>query len=175
MKLYLPQMSQNLTVNKIVLLNSALGIFAIIIVSDILGLRIEALSHQMLRCCTFVNPFIILISIALFNMFLYKNIRCVLISKISSVSLMVYMIHENLLFRRYVKPEFWFYIYNKFTYENLIVWILLFAVFCIITSVVIALLYNVALKKPIVKVCDLFNNAIKNTFGKLIDKLLLIK
>lgn len=60
----------------------------------------------MLRMNIFTDPFIINITLGLFDFFYNKKIKISMISKVSEFTLYIYMIHENQLIRDYLKPLF---------------------------------------------------------------------
>lgn len=73
------------------------------------------------------NPLIIAFSISLFLICYKIKIQSSLINKISSVSLIVCLVHENPLVNKYLKAFFWNKVYDTFGYGNIITWIFIFS------------------------------------------------
>ena len=77
-----------------------------LVILNQLGLKINMFDGKMLRMNSFANPIIILISFSCFNIFSTLDLKKRLISNLSSITLYIYMIHENQLIRDYLKPVF---------------------------------------------------------------------
>lgn len=56
--------------------------------------------------------------------------------------LLVYLVHENLIVRQYVRPAAWLWIYENLGYDLLFVWLGLFAVGLFVASLLCAYVYT---------------------------------
>lgn len=111
------------------------------------------------------------VAFALFNLFRQIKFKCRFINYISSLSLFVYIIHENILFRIYIRPRIWEFIYNKTGYENLIGEIFIFALLLFLASIIVAILYKETLGRLVKLISGGIYKALCFLFGKLTDLL----
>lgn len=101
-----------------------------------------------------VNPFFILIAVALFNLANIYRFNNKIINYISSMSLLIYVIHENLLVQKYIRFELFAYIKSTYSYNHLISWVLLYAAINFIAGLLISILYSSSFKKFVHFICD---------------------
>lgn len=175
MKREMNDISNNMRINKILLLLCAFILLCMLILTNILGLKYQVFSDQMRKLTTFRNPFIILAALSLFNIFRNMKINSRFISELASVTLLIYIIHEDILFRGRIKPLWWIFVYEKFSYDYVVMWAILTGGICFILSIIIAFIYKATLKKVVSKICDWLNSFLRSLFNKAINLLLLIK
>ncbi len=153
-KLYLPKTTSVKRYNRTILVVSSLLLVGMIMVSNVLGLYTDTFREKNLYYCVFVNPFIILIAFSAFFLCKEWNRHSNLVNKCASVTLYIYIIHENYLFATYTRPKYFAYIYEKFSYENVALWALGLAIVCYVVSLLLGLLYTVSVRKWICRICD---------------------
>ncbi len=154
LKNFLRNYSLNKKLNIIVLLISCIAFISFIILENFIGCKIKMLSDNILRFATLMNPLVIIISISLFNLFVNKNYNNLKINYISSLSLLIYLIHENALVREYTKAFYWTNIENIFSYRYISLLVLFTAIGVFLASLAIAALYKETIQKLIKKICD---------------------
>lgn len=93
------------------------------------------------------------------------------INYISSLSLLAYIIHENIIIRTYYRPMLWNYIYNNFGYNYVIGWVFIIAISMFIGSIIISTLYSLTIKRFVDKVASKLYVLLKNTYLKFENKL----
>lgn len=169
MKLYLKEYCAKLKLNFLVLLANMVLLIVLILVSDYLGLKINALSHIMKHWRSFRNPLIFLCALSLFNIFRKLKFENKYVNCISSCSLLIYVIHENPLFREYVRTDYFGWVYRTFTYEHLLMWDTVLAVLSFLGSLLIALLYKRTIQPLLYKICDKVSDASCKGCNKLLD------
>lgn len=120
----------------------------------ILGLKIEMFSDKVMRWNRFINPCYILISIGVFC--LAKNIRFYnsFINYISSLSLLIYMFHCNRIVRDYVRFDFFKYVLQTYTYNNILLWVVIFAVISLLVGTLLAIIYHSTIQKIVHKILN---------------------
>lgn len=93
------------------------------------------------------NPMIFLLSLGLFGLFYNMKFKSDFVNKISGLSLFIYLLHENFLFRTYVRPWLYVELCNSFVGVSctLIVVILSLAIF--VVSTLVAYVYSKTLSK----------------------------
>lgn len=100
-QLYLKNFADSVKYNFVLLLVGFVGWFGIAFMANFLGLHISFLSDKVLRWQTNYNPFLIILAIALFNLMRKLTFTNKIVNYISSLSLLVYIIHENIVLRNY--------------------------------------------------------------------------
>lgn len=121
---------------------------------DIIGLKISYMRDKALLPATFSNPFILICSIALFNLANNSQFRSKSINFISGLSMLIYIIHENMLLRIYFRPLLWNYAYEKYGYDHLLLIILVMTISIFVSSALCAMVYNWTVGKLVKKFSD---------------------
>lgn len=132
-----------------------MGVFGFIISTfalRILCTTVTKFDHSMSKFCSYSNPFILCIAIPSVLLATRTRFNSKVINTVSSFSLLIYVLHENLLFRELYKPVIWKYgIDNGFGYiEGTII----FATLCFLVSILIAFLYTKTLKRLTSLACE---------------------
>lgn len=170
-KLYMPDFCQSVWKNITVFL---IGIFSMCILTlftNYLGLHINIFADKVTHWGG-NSPFLLMIAISLFNLFNKIDFRNKWINEISGLSLLVYIIHENLLFRTYVRPQIWTYIYHSFGYENVVLWDLLYAGALFVLSILAATIYKILIQKWLYKITNTVSDKIIKLYSALCDRLI---
>lgn len=157
-KKYTPQYTSNIKLNIRVLIIAILINVGLILFTDIFGLigaqYSEKLGTQVLRWDTNCNPILILIALSLFNIFKELHFENKIVNYISSLSLLVYAIYNNILFRTYVRSLIYVYIYQMWGYDHLLFWVLLYALILFGVSIIFASLYKQTIQRIALKIAD---------------------
>lgn len=121
--------------------------FAICVVfNNFIGLRIQVFSNRVMCWLSFIAPFFIITAFSLFHC-LYKSKEIfsgVFITNISRLSLVFYLIHENISFRNYIRISFFEYMLDSgFTSQHGVLCVVLLLFFVqLIGGLVLANIYN---------------------------------
>jgi len=136
-----------------------------------MGLRFSIFSTWLLRWYNGSNPFLILFAISAFNIAKEKSFYNKKINGISSLSLLIYIIHENLFLMKYFRPCLWYYVYEHFGYNNVVLWdiILSALVFCL--ALIASFAAKAVFNKTITPICEYCYPKIKRTFYTIIDRM----
>lgn len=100
------------------------------------------------------NPFLIFMSIAMFNIARNIHFKNRFINYISGLSLLIYVIHENLLLRTYFRPAMWNYVYHSFRYTHVVGLIFLLVIAIFLFGIIAAIIYSITLRKLVSKISD---------------------
>lgn len=174
-KLYLPKFQNNNKLNLIILIIGLIGYFGEIIGTNILGLHVSFFADKLLRWDNTCNPFGILIAIGLFNLFRQLKFTNKKINYISGLSMIIYLVHENYLFRTYYRPEIWQWIYKTHGYSNIFIVTIIFAIILFIASMGISIIYRETLQRVIIKIVEKIYNFLKKIYLFIEKKILIIK
>ena len=147
MQKYLIALADNIHKNLIFILVNAAGSICLILLTELGGLHIHLLSEKMMHWANNCNPFIIFMSIGMFNVARNIHFKSCFINRISSLSLLIYVIHENLILRTYLRPAMWNYVYVNFGYTNLIGWVFVLALIIFIFGICAAAFYSATIRK----------------------------
>ena len=146
-----------------------------IIILNYLGLHLNKFNKKMVYMCNIINPFIAVISICTFNLFVSKKKK---LSKIcnfaSSLSLLIYLLHDNILVREIIKSKYYEMIYIKFGYDNIISIVILTSLLVWGISMFLASIYVVTIKKINIaltnKLYDFYNMKLSTSINKYKSK-----
>ncbi len=152
-KLYGQNFCTSKTINISLVIIGILGIIAVTTLTYLIGAKTSLLKST-IRWNKQSSPFVLFIAFGLLNLFNRTKFSSKFINYISSLSFLVYIIHENLLFRTYIRPQIWNYIYTNLGYNLLFVWIALFTTILFVASILVSALYNLTLQKLVHKLSD---------------------
>ena len=171
LKLYLSKMSSKISINLGAVGIGILGIVGLILTTNILGLHFESMRDKMLRWNIFSNPFIILLSIGMFNLFRRWKFKNLFINSMASLTLYVYMIHENPIIRENFKPIF----FEKSFYSISLISVVILIIFNILLCFPISWLYKEIIQKWVKKIAIYIWNIIKHNYQIFENKILKIE
>lgn len=148
-KLYLNKFSKNVKLN---LVTFVVGIFMLILLiglTNILGLKLDWFENKMLYWDKLNNLIFIIIGISIFNLFNRKSFYSKAINYISSLSLLIYIIHENVLFRTYIKPLFFQYTFKD---GRILLWVIIEAMLLGLFGISMSIIYKKTLQKLVYRI-----------------------
>lgn len=151
MQKYLMSFVDNIRENIILFIIGVIGFIGIILITDICGLYSQVLSDKVMRWVNNCNPFLLAMSIAMFN--IARNIHFKnRFNYISKLSLLIYIIHENIILRTYFRPAMWNYVYKRFGYSDVIQWVFIISFIIFIFGILCSILYVLTLQRFVNKV-----------------------
>lgn len=93
------------------------------------------------------NPFVIMMAVSLFNLFRSVEFRNSIINYISSLTLFIYIIHENIVVRSLYRVPLWQWIADRFGTDALLIEHLTYSAALFVVSLVLGLLYKETLHR----------------------------
>lgn len=174
-KKYMLQFFSSKKVNLSLMFMGVAGWIILFLVTNFLGNRIDFFYDKMRHWYTLMHPFFLIIAFALFNLFRLSSFQSKMINELSSLSLLIYIIHENYLFRTKIRPLYYDYIYTEFSYEYLIGWVLLYVVILFLGSALLAMLYSKLLQPIVHKIAEKLLTLLLKIYGKFEAMALKIK
>lgn len=172
LQLYLPDFADSPRRNAALLLVGLLGYLGIAFAANALGLRFSSFRDQMLYWQTNCNPFMIAIAIALFNLSRRLTFRSRTVNYVAGLSLLVYIIHENRLLRAYFRPALWQYIYTRFGYDRLLLWVFALSAGVFLFALALSIAYDKTLRRFVRKAADRAYTFLAGAYLKLEARLL---
>lgn len=114
------------------------------------GIKFEKLSNDMLRLNIITNPVFLLIAMSLFLLVVERkesenNTHNNLVNSIAQLSLYIYLIHGSTFVVRFIKTDYYDYVYRHFGYDKLWIWIAVYVVITFLAAVIISYLYNISI------------------------------
>lgn len=139
---YMQDFCNNTKKNIALFFIGAAGFIFLEISTNYMGLHFSIMNDKMLRWLTNRNPFILAMSIAMLNVFRQFKFSNGLVNYISSLSLLIYIIHDNLILRTYFRPTMVNYIYENYGYQHIVAWIFVLASVVFLFGTVVAVIYD---------------------------------
>lgn len=173
-KKYMNNTISNQKTNKKILIISTISLIALILITNILGLKVSFLHNKMTHWAKGNNPLIILIAFSLFNIFRSKNFVNKTINKWSSMTLLIYVLHENVIFRTYLRPYIFVFIKDTFGYKYIVLWIIAISIILFLISSLIGLIYTKTIQKITRKIANKLEILYYNIIDKLTEKIMKI-
>ena len=96
-----------------------------------------------------------------FNLFRTFHFHSLFINRLSSLSLLIYLIHENFLVREHWRPYLYMLIHDRFHNQHVALWFLLFAFGTFVVSAILAYLYQNSIQKITYRAADRFGERIQ--------------
>lgn len=171
MKLYLVDISNNFKLNVCIFLTGFIGNYGLIVLTNILGLHMNFFSNKLLHWNSNGSPFILLMAVGLFNIARNIHIESKAINYVSSLSLLIYIIHENMLLRRYYRPMLWQYVYVNMGYDFILLWTLVISLIVFLFGLVASMAYRHTIQKFVTRVGDMLYPKLCNGYSH-IEKIL---
>ena len=173
-KLYLKDLSLKKGIYYILVLFGICGMTGVVLAANFVGFKVSYIGEKMLHWATMNNPFILLIAFSLFQIFRQKTFVNVSINRIAGLSLLIYLFHENLIFKRYVRPLAFYYIYNSFGHQYVVLWVLLYSAVLTAGSALVSFLYRQTLQKLTFRLSLYISEKITPLYNKWISVLMKI-
>lgn len=113
------------------------------------GLYIDMASSRIFHFATMNNPILFLLVFSLFNIFRNIKIKSDFINYISSMTILIYIIHENYLFKLYVRHYLMFKFWKATGEINIVLFLFICGIILFVFSALIAIIYN-KISQPLV-------------------------
>lgn len=165
-KIFKNEWTEKLKTNKCILFVSVISYIVLILCVDFLGLRTNYFFNRLVRWNMNNSLFMFLIAFSSFNIMKKKEFINRTINYLSSLSLLVYIFHENLAFRRYFRPVIEFSILNRFGIEHAFICAVCMAVSLTILSFIISAIYKKCFTKIVSKLSSIISKNLLTLWKK---------
>ncbi len=156
-KLFLCSFSDSLKWNVALAAVGVAGNYGLIFLTNMLGLKIDFFADKLLYWQKGCSPFLIMAAIGLLNIFRRAGFTNRWINGVSGCSMLIYVIHENLLVRTYYQPALWEYVYEKWEggkHTHVLYWIFAQGLLLFAVSLLLSLFYKRLIQKKVYALCD---------------------
>ena len=172
MKLYLPDLANDMKTNLILFIVGFIGTFGIVYVTNVIQLNIGLWGKPLLIWNKPNNPFIIMMIIGLFNLARNVEFHNKIINYISSLSLYIYIIHENRVLRSIYRPAMWNYIYVTYGYDHVLMWVGIFVIVLFVFGLLSSIFYFETIHKLVVYIDNRIYPILSESIKKVENRLL---
>ena len=174
LKLYCIRTMSNIKVGFTLWIIGIAGYILQVVVTNYVGLYIsnvfsDKVLHWNNNCC----PFYIMIAIGSMIIALQATYKIRVINYVSGLSMFVYLIHENILFRTYTRPAIWQYLYKNYGYSHVVILDLVFSILLFIVAVIVSAIYKETLQRLVMCASNRLYSIIMRIY-KYIECLVLI-
>lgn len=172
LKTYEMEWMNNFKDNIIVAVITFLLLIILILFTNYLGLRFTFFSFMLQRWNVKGNPLALICTIAIFNIFRQFKFNNKLITYLSSLSLLVYLFHENLILRVLYRPNFVEYWLNIVGSNNSLTCVLLCTILIFVISIIVCTLYDLSIRIIVRKISASMYCFLHNLWIKLENKVI---
>lgn len=158
-------------VNWILLVIGIAASLGLILLTNFAGLRIHALSGQLLRWNRNNNPLFLLVAIALLNLARLHRFVSPAVNYLSGLSFLIYILHENLLVSGYLRTAVWHELYQRFFHNLILLQVLVYSVVLLLAAGLLGAFYQLVLSKPVHGVCAKLSGVLALQYRKLTDRI----
>ncbi|MBQ6381816.1 MAG: acyltransferase [Clostridia bacterium] len=175
MKQYQGQYCDNKKRNVLVLCGAFLALIALVGGTWFVARKWHLDDIWLLRWLRVNNPIVIVMAIAALNVGRNLHFKSAVINYIASLSFLIYIIHENIIFRTYYRKYMWQFVCDRFGAHTIWAWALLLAAVLFVASVVAATLYKFTLQQLTQKFSVWILAVLRKPYLKIENKLIKTK
>lgn len=175
LKIYSPKLIDRKKTNIMLCLIGGVGSVALLLITNFAGLHIDILSDKLQHWAINNNPFILLLVFGIFNLVRQKVFTSKAINYIASMSLWIYLIHENIIIRSIYRPIVWGWLYQNIEWGYPYLAIALFSAGLFAASLLVSIIYSMTINKATDKIILVIYEPINKKITKVENKLLKIK
>ncbi|MBP3611186.1 MAG: acyltransferase family protein [Lachnospiraceae bacterium] len=118
------------------------GMLGLLLLYNYLGLHVEAYRYKLLNWNVNNNPFILMTALALFHLFRQLKFKNSFLNYIAGCSLIIYLVHENILFRSFTRVRIWTELLEHFGRDTIVVQMFGYAIVLFLAAVLVSVLYQ---------------------------------
>lgn len=126
----------------VLLIIGFVGLLVMMLINNYLGLHSAAYRSKLLGWNVNNNPFLIMAAVALFHMFRQLKFKSACINYISGCSLLIYVIHENILFRSFTRVRIWAELLERFGRDTVVLQMFCYAAVLFAAAVLVSVVYQ---------------------------------
>lgn len=173
LRLYCPALLSNIRLGYALIAAGLFVYVAQVVVTNYLGLYvIGSLSDKVLMWASNCSPFNIMIAVGAMIVASRADLKSKMVTRLSGLSMLVYLIHENYLLRYTARPTVWQWLYTTVGYSY-VVWLALgFSLVLLVASAAVALAFQVTLQPVVVSLANRLFGRIAAVYSQVERRLL---
>ena len=168
-KKYRIEWANNVKLNALLFASSLILFLILIFATEFMGMHVSFLRNKMLHWNSNQNLLILLIAFAMFNVVRAIKFSSKFINYIASVSLIVYVTHENILFRQLIRPYIFTKIYENYGYDDIIAWIMILAIILFVMSVIVSIVYKTIIQRFTFVTARSIDSGMRRLVSRILD------
>ena len=153
-KRYALHIVRNRRFNRRLLAAGTVGMILFLLLLNLAGLLLTPLDGNLLIWSWPCNPFLLMITAALLNLALGWKCGGPVTRNISGCSYLIYIIHDNLFVRLYLRPWIWQWVHTTLGYDWVLLWEALYVAGLFLIAWLLSVLYQHTLQKLVRKLSD---------------------
>lgn len=173
-KKYMRKWSNCIKYNIMLLIFGLVGVIGMLLLTNMLGLQISFLSNKVLMWNGNNNPFIIATAIALLNIFRQIKFKSYFVNYWASLALIIYVVHENILFRNFTRVRIWVDILECYGYDYILVQVMAYAIILFIVASIVSTIYQYTIHRFVLKIEPAVEKILVGGVGYIADCLIKI-
>ena len=139
-KKYMRKIIDKVKINVIMLISGTICLVMLQCATNKIGMYVTFLDMQ--KWNKLCNPLVIAIAFSLFNIFKQISFKSSVINYASSLSLLVYILHENYIFRRYFRINLMYDMWCRTGQVNILIFVMGFGIGLFVVTILIAMVYK---------------------------------
>ena len=148
MKKYLKESSEKRLFNVLLIVTGLLGNTGMVLITNFLGLRVELLHDKLLYWNVNNSPFLIMTAVGMLNSGRKAGGKNYLINRLSGLSMLIYLFHENLIIRTCYRPQWVDFVY-QICGQNYLMGGVILALVIFTASAAVSFVYEKTVQKPV--------------------------
>ena len=160
-KRYLSRSTDSLSLNVVIMAVSILCFIGSVVITNALCRRFSFFTGQILHWNADNNPFLFVLAFSMLQVARHIKFRNIAINYISGLSMLIYILHENIILRTYFRPQIINEIYARFGYDHIAGWVVCVALVLFVACVMVAAVYRETLQKYVRTAGDLLFSALR--------------
>lgn len=153
-KLYLADVSDSVRLNVVVMAVSFLCFAGTLFITNMLCLRFPFFAGHLYHWNVNNNPFLFVLSVSMLQLARKIRFKSVAVNYISGLSMLVYILHENIILRTYFRPQIINEIHTRFGYDHIAGWVVCTALLIFMASVIVTAIYRETIRKYVKAASD---------------------
>lgn len=160
-KTYLRDALDRVGLNLAVMAVSFLCFVGAILITNLLCRRFSFFAGHLYHWNVNNNPFLFVLAFSMLQVARHIKFRNIAINYISGLSMLIYILHENIILRTYFRPQIINEIYARFGYDHIAGWVVCVALVLFVACVMVAAVYRETLQKHVRTAGDLLFSALR--------------
>lgn len=146
--------------------------YVLVMITNAMGLRFPAFSDQLLYWKGGGNPFLLTAAVGLVGIGLNWRIQNRAVNYLSGLSMLIYIIHENILVRNLIRPEGYRNIYRMTGQKNQLGGVMLYSVIIFIVSALLGAIYKFTIGRGISVCGEKLADSAEQKTNVLLDRIM---
>ncbi len=144
----------------------------LVLLTNALGLKYAFFHDKLLYWNSNSNPLLLISAFGLFNLMRLHPLRGKGVSRLSQLSLLGYLVHQNLMLRVYLRPRALQFVYEHLGYRLILLWTLILALGTFAFAIAFSLLFDRFLRPLVARAAQWTGARVTALYMKIENRLL---